>query len=135
MTAIPFDDSVLTEHFFLQWKLTKVKLLLIFNMNFGIPVTSIKSTLWLIIKFSFCNCIATRKCSVMSFSFTFSSLYEAIQSFWIKTSISSACVFCVEECAHFVHLGDAGCVGTRLGLTQLVNTEVGFKGLAFHKRI
>ena len=31
----------------------------------------------------------------------------------------------------FVGLGRAGYVGIKLGLTQLVNTEGGFKGLSF----
>lgn len=82
---------------FPQWKLMKVIFLFIFNMNFGISVPYIKFTLWIVAKLSFCNCIVTRKGSVMSFSFTFSSLYEEIQSFLIKTSVLFGCVFRVKS--------------------------------------
>ena len=130
MTVIAFGDIDLIKHIS-TWKLMKVKLLLTFNMNLGIPISSTKSTLRIMTKFSFCKSIVTRKGSAMSFSFTFSSLHESIQSFWIKTSVSSSFVLHVEECFHFVGVGGAGCVGTKIGLKQLVNTEGGFKGISF----
>ena len=134
MTVI-CDDSGLIEHLFPHWKLTKVKLLLIFDINLGITVSSIESTLWIIRKSLFYNYIVTRKVTFKSFSFPFSSLYETIRSFWVKDSISSDRVFPVEKFARFVGLGGASCVLTRLGLTQFINTEGDSRVLAFHNHI